>query len=384
MRAFVAAFLTIFVFTVTACSGDPTTLGPTVDGGTLAASAAKGGKGGGGGGGGGGGPIVLPVLPGASGGGALGVNNLGEIVGYSNLGGYLHPTYWSSVTGAPEDLGLPDGVLYARARSISDQGHIVGSTAERVSLATPIQFRPGPPVTLEHLRPAGVEFAWKVNNFGVVSGSARDWSRSRQYERAVRWEDGSIHDIGMYPGGVWTMGYGLNDAGTIVGAAFHFDEGMVPYVWHDGTFTALPDLGSGIGEQRAYDIANNGDVVGASRDPSGVIHPVLWRNGELIDLGVFPGIVNGGYAEAVAVNEVGQAVGWGWGEDGYRHALLFKDGSIIRLPEPRDAIVPLALAYDLNDDGLIVGEGYVDDTYQMHPVVWGVGGGGRKGGKGKR
>ncbi|MDH3649915.1 MAG: hypothetical protein OEQ53_09535 [Saprospiraceae bacterium] len=339
-------------------------------------------RGNGGKGGGGASLQVLPALSGATNASALAINNHGEMVGYSEINGYLHPTYWNSSTAEPEDLGLPPDVLYARARSISDQGHIVGSTGERVSLATAIQFRPGPPRTLPHLRPAGIEFAWKVNNFGVISGSARDWSQSRQFERTVYWENNTINDIGMFPNAIWTMGYGLNDASTIVGSAVA-DGRMIPYTWSDGTFTALSDLGAGIGEQRAYDISNNGDVVGASRDPSGIIHPVLWRNGELIDLGIFPGIVNGGYAEALAVNEKGQAVGWGWGLDGHPHALLFKDGKIIQLPEPRNAVPPLSYAYDINDAGQIVGEGYIDGTFKRKPMLWTISGGGGGGNKGK-
>lgn len=121
-------------------------------------------------------------------------------------------------------------------------------------------------------------------------------------------------------------------------------------------------------------------IAGACRDASGAIHPVLWRNGQLVDLGIFPGNINGGWAEAVSVNENGDAVGWGL--DGRKHALLFKDGNITRLSEPNDAFS--TIAYDINDAGQIVGETYYYDgnSYTTQPVIWTTGGKG--GGKPKR
>ena len=332
-------------------------------------------------GGGGSTPLILPLLTGAQNGRAMGINNNGEIVGYSSISGYWHPTYWSSSTATPEDLGLPEGTSYAMATAISDAGHIVGSTTDIKSYTQAIQFRPGPPVKLEHLYPAGIDYAWEVNNNGRISGSTYDLlNLKRSYAWGVYWENGQIHDIGKFPDALkWTVTNGINDAGTMVGYAVVSDGRNIPFHWNNGSFTALPYLGQGFGQQIAYDINNNGDIVGACQDDNRTIHPVRWSNGQLIDLGIFPGNINGGWAEAVAVNENGVAVGWGWGQDGFKHALLFMDGKIIQLPEPSGAFPPISMAYDINDAGQIVGESSFDGSYQLKPVLWTIDSGKPKG-----
>ena len=336
-------------------------------------------------GGGGSSPLILPLLPGAQSGRAMSINNHGEIVGFSDLSGYRHPTYWSSSTASPEDLGFPDGIPYAIATSISDEGHIVGSTTTINSSTKAIQFRPGPPKVLEPLGAISITYAWEVNNLGVISGSAYNVPNTkRSYGWGLYWKDGMIHDIGKFPDAIkWTVTNGNNDAGTMVGYAVVSDGRNIPFHWNNGNFTGLPYLGQGFGTQVAYDINNNGVIAGACQDENRTIHPVLWEDGQLIDLGIFPGIINGGWAEAVAVNDNGQAVGWGWGEDGYQHALLFKDGKITQLPEPRDAFPPISFAYDINDAGQIVGEASFDGSYKLRPVLWTIGGGGPKKGNGK-
>lgn len=329
-------------------------------------------------------PLLLSLLPGAQSGSARGINNNGEIVGYSYVASHRHPTYWSSSSASPEDLGFPDGISYAYASSISDQGHIVGSTGEIQSNSTAIQFRPGSPKKLEHLLGAGLAYAWEVNASGLISGSANDTPSKMNYAWGVYWEDGLINDIGSGQGGNWTVAYGLNDAGVIVGYSLASDGRNIPFYWNNGSFTELPYLGQGFGLQKAYDINNNGDIVGASRDDSGAIHPVMWKDGELVDYGIFPGNINGGWAEILAVNENGEGVGWGWGLDGRKHALLFKDGDITQLAEPQDAYT--TIAFDINDAGQIVGETYFFDgtTYQTQPAFWTTGGGGGSKGGGKR
>lgn len=114
--------------------------------------------------------VILQLLPGAQQGSARSINNNGEIVGYSDMSGYRQPTYWSSFSAAPEDLGLPEGISYGYASSINDAGYIVGSTGEIQSNSTALKFRPGTPAKLEHLLGAGLAYAWEVNNSGFISG----------------------------------------------------------------------------------------------------------------------------------------------------------------------------------------------------------------------
>ncbi len=336
------------------------------------------------GGGGGSSPLLLPLLPGANEGSAIGINNNGEIVGYAAINGYRHPTYWSSSSASPTDLGLPDGISYAKATSISDAGYIVGSTGDFHSNSTAIEFTlGGAPVAMEHLVGAGLAYAWEVNNLGFVSGTVHSVSFKNKYAWGVSWENGIISDVGNAQESTWTEVFGNNDDGTLVGYSLAADGRNIPFTWNNGSFTTLPYLGQGFGQQKAHDINNNGLVSGACRDDAGTIHPVMWDNGQLIDYGIFPGNINGGWAEIVAVNDLGVGVGWGWGTDGRQHALLFKDGNITQLSEPADAFI--TLAHDINDAGQIVGETYYYDgsAYVKRAAVWTDGGSSGGGGKPK-
>lgn len=102
---------------------------------------------------------VLPVLSGSTDNSqdiwnnvAYDVNNSGDIVGANSVAGYAQPVIWPA-GGSPVDLGVPPGITSGFARSITDNGYIVGSSAYVTdgSYGTAIMFRPGPPVALPGL-----------------------------------------------------------------------------------------------------------------------------------------------------------------------------------------------------------------------------------------
>lgn len=90
-------------------------------------------------------------------------------------------------------------------------------------------------------------------------------------------------------------------------------------------------------------------------------HAVLWRDGQLIDLGV---------GEAADVNGGGDAVGYQLDSSEFSHAILFRAGTAIRLAEP--ANVHATRATGINDDGLIVGTGDIpgETSGTTHALVW--------------
>ena len=68
-------------------------------------------------------------------------------------------------------------------------------------------------------------------------------------------------------------------------------------------------------------VNDSGDVVGYAGSPSIDAHAILWRNGQAIDLGVWPG---GHYSVANGINNLGQIVGTGTvAGDNLDHALMW-------------------------------------------------------------
>ena len=79
---------------------------------------------------------------------------------------------------------------------------------------------------------------------------------------------------------------GMNDKGEVVGAIYGANVG---WVWSHGQFTYLshlPDAASAYSEP--YAINNRSVVAGVSLDDQFHQRPVVWRNGEIRDLGAFP------------------------------------------------------------------------------------------------
>jgi uncharacterized membrane protein len=59
-------------------------------------------------------------------GAGLGLNSLGQVVGWSWTGGSYHAFLLPSPQGQPQDLGLPGNYDYSQALSLNAQGQIVG------------------------------------------------------------------------------------------------------------------------------------------------------------------------------------------------------------------------------------------------------------------
>ena len=116
---------------------------------------------------------------------------------------------------------------------------------------------------------------------------------------------------------------------------------MVPFLYHDGTMTALSDdPGSATG------INDAGQVTG-SVVPPGLLggHAFVYQNGLFTDIGTLPGYSNEPYAVPYAINNSGTIVG-----DSNNAAFVYENGtmSIVKRLSARTA-------YAINDIGDVVG-----------------------------
>lgn len=116
---------------------------------------------------------------------------------------------------------------------------------------------------------------------------------------------------------------------------------------------AIADLGT-LGGGRSEGVAMNelGQVVGWSETPQGKAHAFLWQNGTMYDLGT----LGGPRSAAVSVNDRSEVVGWSDTAGGGRHAFLWKKGRMRDLGAPR-GMRSEALA--INEQGQVIGNVYL-------------------------
>jgi probable HAF family extracellular repeat protein len=149
-----------------------------------------------------------------------------------------------------------------------------------------------------------------------------------------------------------SMPQDINDAGQIAGTVGAPPFFTHPVLWQDGEMIDLGTLGGDFAEGRA--INDNGQVVGWSRlttednpyDPPGERgHAFLWEGGEMRDLGA-PG--PDGWSCGTDINAAGAiAVNGGATEDA-EDAMVLVDGAFT-------ALGSRATAYGINGSGAVVG-----------------------------
>ena len=232
---------------------------------------------------------------------AFGVNNRGDVVGFSTTAGdvSLHAFLWRD--GLMTDLGIlgtPDTLPYSIAVSINNSGKVVGNS----EISVPDPF--------------GENFC---GDFLIC--------------RPVVWESSGISSLPTL-GGTNGVANDVNESGEVGGAAeteipdptclfpetFHFE----PVFWKNGRASRLPTIG-GDPDGFVVGVNDRGEAVGVTLDcafsPGG--HSVLWRHGKALDMnaaGADPA------AEPSDINNQSQIAGTAFYGDGSALAMLWQDG----------------------------------------------------------
>jgi probable HAF family extracellular repeat protein len=246
---------------------------------------------------------------------ASGINNLGQIVGSGSIGGgFPSAMIWSK--NAPP-IVLDDleggGGSGSNGLGINDAGQVVGwsTTPGNPFTNVPTIWNGVTPTQLPSLGTLEGQ-ASAINNNGQATGYSNIGTLSDASIRAMLWQGNSVTDLGTLNGSNNSIGRSINDAGQVVGSSTVGPTGSDhAFLWSNGVMIDLGTLGGVDAFSSASDINHSGQIVGGSTftpDDEGVA--VIWDNGQICDLNSFldASLVQEGWvlAGANAINDSGQ------------------------------------------------------------------------------
>jgi probable HAF family extracellular repeat protein len=208
---------------------------------------------------------------------AYDITDLGRVVGVAarpQLG--YRGVVWNGddidVLPVPPDPPCPPGgcgglQTASSADAINNQGDIVGTISYPYQPTKAVIWAPdAAPVFLPPLAGRSAA-AQDVNDSGVIVGNS--YGGAAYASNAVVWVDGELIDLG--PG--WATG--INDDGLIVGVMTDTAGIRHAYAWEDLTGSPLPTPEGDV-ESLAGGVNASGQIIGASKSPSGTWRGVMW------------------------------------------------------------------------------------------------------------
>jgi probable HAF family extracellular repeat protein len=302
----------------------------------------------------------IPVASGANS-AALGINNNGDVVGYSFQGDDYQAFLYSASDQSMTDIGSLGGKLNA-ACAINDAGQVTGYSQDgNGNLLAFIYSRSSPIASLGTLENGSTSEAFGINKDGAVVGDSQSGNQSH---RPVLFRNGSVQDLGLAGSNeedALETAYAINDSGQIVGRHSVGSNTFHAFLHSGGNSTDFGTLGGTNGEALA--INKNGQIVGDSDTSNGTPHAFLFA-GSMKDLGTLPGYDNASYARGI--NNSGDIVGESDSAD-QKRAFLYSKGHLVELDKVASNLSEagfnsLDVAYGINDRGLIVGYGTTSDN----------------------
>jgi probable HAF family extracellular repeat protein len=229
---------------------------------------------------------------------AHGINNLGQLVGTGKEAGphfYTHAVLWPNKETPAVDLGFLGAgtpLNYSEAFGVNDVSHVVGTSALGSQLRG-FLWRNGQMIDLGALSGQSASEACAINNNGLIAGKSNFYPVTWQYSianpaspptirplpipsgffsatptavndsgdivgyagspnidaHAILWRNGIAIDLGVWPGGHYSVARGINNLGQIVGtgtiAGDNLDHALM-WTVDNGAVSVDPADGNGL------------------------------------------------------------------------------------------------------------------------------------------
>lgn len=350
--------------------------------------------------------VVLGTLGGANGGLdnlAVSLNDRGDVIAqastatpdpepisFPNGDGFIWHGILSNATGIVSDLGALPGTNSSVPQGGISQNGLISGLSENGLLDPLTGFPQMRAVLWDHnLRIVDLgtlggyaSAANAVNSRGQVVGAALNavpedpniagifnGLPAAQQVRAFLWQGAMMHDLGTL-GGSNAQATAINERGDVSGFSGTNNDNVIndatgsptihPFLWKNGRMQDLGSLGGTFATPGSFNAGGpfgrvmnaHGQVAGTSFLPGDVSwHAFLWSNGHMIDLGT----LGGSNSEAVSLNDRGQVVGRAYVQDTplVRHGFLWEKGRMTDLGTV--GACPRGTARSINRRGQIVG-----------------------------
>ncbi len=289
------------------------------------------------------------------------VNDKGEIAGYIYTLSFQHAMVSSG--GTLKDIGgFPPGG-WGEATGINDRGQVVGWSTLQGDEAIPGYAFLYDGGALQNLGALGGNFsvATGINNRGQLTGRA---ALADGANHVFLYSGGTMQDIGTL-GGRHASGSAVNDRGHVAGLSYLAGDVQEfhAFLYRHGVLKDLGTLGGGSSSAAA--INDEDDVVGFSTLTAGSTsrHAFLYRHHKMHDLGTLPG---GSDSFAVGISNDGDVIGSSGGLP-----FVYRDGLMRDVNQLLDASGAGWVIDQVNgispDEGLITGRGRING--QVHAFV---------------
>ncbi len=184
-----------------------------------------------------------------------------------------HPFVWEQ--GKMQDLGSLGG-SFSEGFGVNNRGEVVGfSWLNGDATEHPFLWRHG---TLRDLGTLGGDNgeAWAINDRGHIAGWA-DLPASQSHHGFL-WKNGHLIDLGAPHRNACSKGETVNYFDQVVGDSGECGVGGDPFLWENDDIVAIRDLivpGSGRFIFDAFDINDQGEIVSFCATPQGHVHVCL-------------------------------------------------------------------------------------------------------------